>query len=92
MVSLSAVAVAHHSALHIVSSVIRNVMISLLALYIMIIMIIISRDFLAKGSPPFYIGFGSIVIDKPTLFSRIVVEGVEKAGVRTIIHQGMVKE
>ena len=44
-------------------------------------------QFLKEGPPPFYVGFGSIVVDDPKSLSERVVAGVVKSGVRAIIHQ-----
>jgi UDP:flavonoid glycosyltransferase YjiC (YdhE family) len=41
--------------------------------------------FLAAGQPPVYIGFGSIVIDHPVKMSNLIIEAVQKCGVRAII-------
>jgi sterol 3beta-glucosyltransferase len=45
-------------------------------------------DFLDKGEPPVYIGFGSMSGRKPEKVSATVVEALEKAGVRGIIATG----
>lgn len=44
--------------------------------------------FLQGGPTPVYIGFGSIVIDEPELFTSKLLEAVETAGVRAIISRG----
>eukprot|EP00906_Rhabdomonas_costata_P021130 RCo030704 len=48
-------------------------------------------DFLAAGPPPFYVGFGSIVIEKPTVFSCIVAKALKMSRVRAIMHQGWMR-
>lgn len=45
-------------------------------------------EFINSGAPPVYIGFGSVIIDNPKLFSKIVVEAVEETGCRAIVGQG----
>ncbi|GAM20028.1 hypothetical protein SAMD00019534_032030 [Acytostelium subglobosum LB1] len=44
--------------------------------------------FLDQGSPPIYIGFGSIVIEDPDAMSLIIAEAVKLVGRRAIISQG----
>lgn len=44
--------------------------------------------FLRKGVPPVYVGFGSMTTGDPTRLSRIVVDGIERAGVRAILATG----
>jgi hypothetical protein len=44
--------------------------------------------FLNSGSPPVYVGFGSIVVDDPTALTEIVLGAIKTAGVRAIILQG----
>jgi sterol 3beta-glucosyltransferase len=45
-------------------------------------------DFLAKGPPPVYVGFGSIVIDNPVGLTKLIFEAVKLAGVRAIVSKG----
>ncbi|OTB07149.1 glycosyltransferase family 1 protein [Hypoxylon sp. CI-4A] len=45
-------------------------------------------EFIRAGPPPIYIGFGSIVIDDPQKMTSILLEAVEKAGVRALISRG----
>ncbi|KAI5921686.1 hypothetical protein F4810DRAFT_677383 [Camillea tinctor] len=45
-------------------------------------------DFLRRGPPPVYIGFGSIVIDNPGEMTRLIVEAVRSTGTRAIISKG----
>ena len=45
-------------------------------------------DFIELGSPPVYIGFGSVIIKNPGEFTNIVIEAVEKTGCRVIVGQG----
>ncbi|KAF7538095.1 hypothetical protein G7054_g3267 [Neopestalotiopsis clavispora] len=47
--------------------------------------------FLRQGPPPVYIGFGSIVIDKPDEMTRLLLEAVKAAGVRALISRGWSK-
>ncbi|KAH6880721.1 hypothetical protein B0T10DRAFT_609391 [Thelonectria olida] len=44
--------------------------------------------FLETGTPPVYIGFGSIVLDNPARMIQIILDGVQAAGVRAIISKG----
>lgn len=44
--------------------------------------------FLDAGEPPVYIGFGSIVVDDPDKFTKMIFEAVEKAGVRALVSKG----
>ncbi|KAF2854031.1 glycosyltransferase family 1 protein [Plenodomus tracheiphilus IPT5] len=44
--------------------------------------------FLESGPPPIYIGFGSIVVDKPNELTKLLFEAVSLAGVRAIISKG----
>ncbi|KAF2125711.1 glycosyltransferase family 1 protein [Dothidotthia symphoricarpi CBS 119687] len=44
--------------------------------------------FLDKGEPPVYIGFGSIVVDDPDAFTKLIFEAVELAGVRALVSKG----
>ncbi|KAL0933945.1 uncharacterized protein CTRU02_210744 [Colletotrichum truncatum] len=46
------------------------------------------EEFLARGSEPVYIGFGSIVIDDPERLTNILVNAVRKSGTRAIISRG----
>ncbi|KYK61757.1 UDP-glucose,sterol transferase [Drechmeria coniospora] len=46
------------------------------------------EEFLAAGDKPIYIGFGSIVVDDANLFTEMIFEAVEKAGVRALISKG----
>lgn len=45
-------------------------------------------DFLDKGPPPVFIGFGSIIVPDPDDMTRSIVEAVQKAGVRAILSKG----
>ena len=45
-------------------------------------------DFINAGDPPIYIGFGSIVVDDPESFTRLIFEAVQKAGVRALVSKG----
>jgi UDP:flavonoid glycosyltransferase YjiC (YdhE family) len=47
--------------------------------------------FLRAGSPPVYIGFGSIVIDDPQAMSALILQAVQAVGVRAIISRGWSK-
>ncbi|KAF2183248.1 glycosyltransferase family 1 protein [Zopfia rhizophila CBS 207.26] len=44
--------------------------------------------FLDDGPPPVYIGFGSIVVDDPDKFTKLIFEAVEMAGVRALVSKG----
>ncbi|KAF2458521.1 hypothetical protein BDY21DRAFT_370752 [Lineolata rhizophorae] len=44
--------------------------------------------FLEAGEPPVYIGFGSIVVDDPDRFTRMIYEAVRLAGVRALVSKG----
>ncbi|KAK0107754.1 hypothetical protein ONS96_003551 [Cadophora gregata f. sp. sojae] len=44
--------------------------------------------FLDAGEPPVYIGFGSIVVDDPDTFTKMIFEAVDKAGVRALVSKG----
>ena len=44
--------------------------------------------FLQAGPPPVYIGFGSIVVQDPDGFSRLIIEAIRKAGVRALVSKG----
>lgn len=45
-------------------------------------------NFLKSGPPPLYVGFGSIVVEKPHLLLEIVLKAVEISNVRCIISKG----
>lgn len=45
-------------------------------------------EFLHAGSPPVYIGFGSIVVDNPEKLIETVLAAVSRAGVRAIVSKG----
>ena len=45
-------------------------------------------NFLESGPQPIYIGFGSIVVSNPTAMTDLLLEAVQKAGVRAIISKG----
>ncbi|KAJ6015229.1 hypothetical protein N7540_009820 [Penicillium herquei] len=47
--------------------------------------------FLRAGSPPVYIGFGSVVIEDPTAMTNIILQAVKSLGVRAIISRGWSK-
>ncbi|KAJ4361860.1 hypothetical protein N0V83_010801 [Neocucurbitaria cava] len=44
--------------------------------------------FLDQGEPPVYIGFGSIVVDDPDQFTKLIFEAVKVAGCRALISKG----
>lgn len=46
------------------------------------------QDFISSGSPPIFVGFGSIVVDDPTRLTSIVLSAIELSGVRAIISGG----
>ncbi|KAM7205099.1 sterol 3-beta-glucosyltransferase [Rhypophila sp. PSN 637] len=41
-----------------------------------------------SDDPPVYIGFGSIVVDDPNKFTKMIFEAVKKAGVRALVSKG----
>ncbi|KAJ5947875.1 hypothetical protein N7466_000890 [Penicillium verhagenii] len=47
--------------------------------------------FLQNGSPPVYIGFGSIVIEDPVSMTNIILGAVRSLGIRAIISRGWSK-
>ncbi len=46
------------------------------------------EDFLAQGSPPVYIGFGSMTDPDPAATTRLALQAVERAGCRAILSEG----
>lgn len=46
------------------------------------------KRFLDDGEPPVYIGFGSIVVDDPDQFTKLIFEAVKMAGVRALVSKG----
>jgi hypothetical protein len=44
--------------------------------------------FLEDGPPPIYVGFGSIVVDKPTKLTKIVFEAIVRTGQRALVNKG----
>ncbi|UPX12790.1 uncharacterized protein EKO05_0003327 [Ascochyta rabiei] len=46
------------------------------------------KEFLDDGEPPVYIGFGSIVVDDPDQFTKLIFEAIEMAGVRALVSKG----
>jgi UDP:flavonoid glycosyltransferase YjiC (YdhE family) len=44
--------------------------------------------FLDAGEPPVYIGFGSIVVDDPDKFTKMIFDAVKQAGVRALVSKG----
>jgi UDP:flavonoid glycosyltransferase YjiC (YdhE family) len=47
--------------------------------------------FLAEGSQPIYIGFGSIVIDDPKALTDTVLQALKLTGMRALISRGWSK-
>ncbi|KAL6709290.1 hypothetical protein ACN47E_001697 [Coniothyrium glycines] len=45
-------------------------------------------SFLNNGTPPVYIGFGSIVVEDPAKLTKLVFDAVKLAGVRAIVSKG----
>ncbi|GMH35759.1 hypothetical protein BSKO_03627 [Bryopsis sp. KO-2023] len=45
-------------------------------------------DFLEKGPPPVYIGFGSMVVANPDALMKTIIEAVEITGLRVIVSRG----
>lgn len=46
------------------------------------------QQFLDRGSPPIFVGFGSIVIDDPVGLTSIILRAIELAGVRAVLASG----
>jgi UDP:flavonoid glycosyltransferase YjiC (YdhE family) len=46
------------------------------------------QAFLDAGSPPVYIGFGSIVLDDPNAMTDLIFEAVRKTGQRVLLSKG----
>jgi UDP:flavonoid glycosyltransferase YjiC (YdhE family) len=46
------------------------------------------KKFLDNGDPPVYIGFGSIVVDDPDEFTKLIFEAVKIAGCRALVSKG----
>ncbi len=46
------------------------------------------EDFLLRGSPPVYIGFGSMTDADPNATTRMVLEAIEAVGCRAILSEG----
>ena len=44
--------------------------------------------FLAAGTPPVYIGFGSIVVDDPNAMTNLIFEAVKRTGQRALVSKG----
>ena len=45
-------------------------------------------EFLDAGKPPVYVGFGSMVASNVTNFTALILEAIDRAGVRAIIGRG----
>lgn len=45
-------------------------------------------SFLQNGSPPVYVGFGSIVIEDPVAMTNMILDAVQSLGIRAIISRG----
>ncbi|KAF2260078.1 UDP-Glycosyltransferase/glycogen phosphorylase [Lojkania enalia] len=45
-------------------------------------------EFLKDGPAPIYIGFGSIVVDNPERFTKMIFDAVKMAGVRALVSEG----
>lgn len=46
------------------------------------------KKFLDDGEPPVYIGFGSIVVDDPDEFTKLIFEAVKMVGCRALVSKG----
>jgi sterol 3beta-glucosyltransferase len=46
------------------------------------------QRFIESGSPPVYIGFGSMPVNNPSLVTALMVEAVRLSGQRAILHAG----
>ncbi|SLM37934.1 glycosyltransferase family 1 protein [Lasallia pustulata] len=44
--------------------------------------------FLQTGSPPVYIGFGSIVVEDPNAMTKLIFDAVKKTGQRALVSKG----
>lgn len=44
--------------------------------------------FLKAGSPPVYIGFGSIVVDDPNAMTKMIFDAIKLAGIRALVSKG----
>lgn len=44
--------------------------------------------FLKAGTPPIYIGFGSIVVDDPNAMTKLIFEAVKETGQRALVSKG----
>lgn len=49
------------------------------------------EQFLKAGTPPIYIGFGSIVMKNPQQMTEIIMYSVREAGVRAVVSKGWSK-
>jgi UDP:flavonoid glycosyltransferase YjiC (YdhE family) len=47
--------------------------------------------FLRNGSPPVYIGFGSIVIEDPAGMTALILQAIKTLGIRAIVSRGWSK-
>jgi UDP:flavonoid glycosyltransferase YjiC (YdhE family) len=45
-------------------------------------------SFIKSGTPPIYVGFGSIVVDDPDALTAIIFEAIRLTGVRAIVSKG----
>lgn len=45
-------------------------------------------QFLQAGPPPVYIGFGSIVVEKPDDLTKLIFGAVKRAGIRALVSKG----
>ena len=46
------------------------------------------EDFLAQGSPPVYVGFGSMTDATPVATTRLILQAIERVGCRAIVSEG----
>lgn len=46
------------------------------------------RRFLAAGPPPVFIGFGSMPVSDPARVTRLVIDAVQRSGLRAVLHAG----
>jgi hypothetical protein len=46
------------------------------------------KKFLDDGPPPVYIGFGSIVVDDPDQFTKLIFDAVKSVGCRALVSKG----
>lgn len=48
-------------------------------------------EFLSAGSPPLYVGFGSIVLEDPERLHKVILEAARVCGLRLLVSRGWSK-